>query len=120
MSVLLLLTKEFERLLFDKLSKYLKKYLFSFLCGFLKASSIEHALFKLLPAWQEEPDKIVFLGIILADLSKAYDCLPHHILVAKLEVSGIGKASLNLIHSYEVSIHEKRLYTLSTEKYLGV
>ena len=120
MSVLLLLTKEFERLIFDKLSKYLKKYLFSFLCGFLKASSIEHALFKLLPAWQEEPDKIVFLGIILADLSKAYDCLPHHILVAKLEVSGIGKASLNLIHSYEVSIHEKRLYTMSTEKYLGV
>ena len=86
----------------------------------MKANSIEHALLKLLLAWQEEPDKIVFLGIILADLSKAYDCLPHHILVAKLEVSGIGKASLNLIHSYEVSIHEKRLYTMSTEKYLGV
>ena len=86
----------------------------------MKANSIEHALLKLLLAWQEEPDKIVFLGIIPADLSKAYDCLPHHNLVAKLEASGTGKASLNLIHSYQVSIHEKRLYIMSTEKYLRV
>ena len=34
------------------------------------------------------------------DLSKAYDCLPHELLVAKFEVSGIDKAGLNLIHNY--------------------
>ena len=34
------------------------------------------------------------------DLSKAYDCLPHDLLVAKLEASGVGKASLNLISNY--------------------
>ena len=31
------------------------------------------------------------------DLSKAYDCLPHELLVAKLEVYGVDKAALNLI-----------------------
>ena len=34
------------------------------------------------------------------DLSKAYDCLPHDLLIAKLEVYGVGKAALNLISNY--------------------
>ena len=33
-------------------------------------------------------------------LSKAYDCLPHDLLVAKLEAYGVGKAALNLISNY--------------------
>ena len=67
------------------------------LCGFRKAHSTQHALFKLLQAWQEELDKGGFLGRILMDLSKVYDCLPHDLLVAKLEAYGVGKAALNLI-----------------------
>ena len=31
------------------------------------------------------------------DFSKAYDCLPHDLLVAKLEAYSVGKAALNLI-----------------------
>ena len=34
------------------------------------------------------------------DLSKAYECLPHDLLVAKLEAYGVGKAALNLISNY--------------------
>ena len=30
------------------------------------------------------------------DLSKAYDCLPHDLLTAKLETCGLDKSSLNL------------------------
>ena len=33
-------------------------------------------------------------------LSKAYDCLPHDLLVPKLEAYGVGKAALNLISNY--------------------
>ena len=51
-------------------------------------------------AWQEELDKGSFVGTILMDLSKAYDCLPRDILVAKLEAYGVGKAALNLISDY--------------------
>ena len=60
----------------------------------------KHAHFKLLQAWQEELDKSGFMGTILIDLSKAYDCLPHDLLVAKFEVYGIDKTGLNLIHNY--------------------
>ena len=49
---------------------------------------------------QEELDKSGFVGTILMDLSKAYDSLPHDLLVAKFEAYGIDKNGLNLIHNY--------------------
>ena len=99
-SVLPLFSKIFEKVIYDQLSQYLEKYLNSLLCGFRKAHSSQHALFKLLQAWQEELDKSGFVGTMLMDLSKAYDSLPHDLLVAKFEAYGIDKNGLNLIHNY--------------------
>ena len=62
--------------------------------------SSQHALFKLLQAWQEKLDKSGFAGTILMDLSKAYDSRPHDLLVAKSEAYGTDKNGLNLIHDY--------------------
>ena len=40
------------------------------------------------------------VGAILMDLSKAFDCLPHDLLVAKLHAYGMGNDSLTLLYSY--------------------
>ena len=37
---------------------------------------------------------------MLKDLSKAFDCLPHDLIIAKLHAYGFDKASLRLMHSY--------------------
>ncbi len=34
------------------------------------------------------------------DLSKAYDCIPHNLLIAKLEAYGLDTCGLKLVYSY--------------------
>ena len=82
------------------------------LCGFIKAHSTQYALFKLLQARLEELDKGGFVGTILIDLSKAYDCLPHDLLVAKSEAYIVGKAASNLISDY--LSHRKQRTTIGS------
>ena len=73
-SVLPLLSKVFELVMYDQLGKYLDTFLHKLLCGFRKAHSTQHALFKLLQRWQNELDNSGLVVAILMDLSKAYDC----------------------------------------------
>ena len=39
-------------------------------------------------------------GALLADLSKAFDCIPHDLIIAKLEAYGFLIDALKLIHDY--------------------
>ena len=45
-------------------------------------------------------DKGLCSGILLTDLSKAFDCISHDLLIAKLHAYGFSKTSLNLISNY--------------------
>ena len=83
--------------------EYIENFLNQLLCAFHKAHLIQHALFRLLQKWQKGLDSGVgwgFIGTILMDLSKAYDCLPHDLLTPKLEVYALDNGSLNLALDY--------------------
>ena len=61
------------------------------------------ALTTLLPMteeWRESLDSGGNFGALLTDLSKASDCLPHHLLIAKLHAYGLDMPSSKLLHSY--------------------
>ena len=99
-SILPLLSKVFEKIMYDQLYEYIEHFLNQLLCGFREANSTQHALFRLLQKWQKERDSGGLIGTILMDLSKAYDCLAHDLLIAKLEAYGLDNDSLNLLLDY--------------------
>ncbi len=97
-SVLPVISKLIERIM--QIKGYIDKYLSIHLCGYRKGYSTQHALIKLLERWKCSLDKKGFAGAVLMDLSKAFDCLDHELLIAKLYAYGFSKSSLNLIMSY--------------------
>ena len=99
-SILPLLSKVLEKVMYIQLCHYMENFLNQLLCGFRKVHSTQHVLFRLIQSRQKELDESGFVGTILMDLSKAYDCLPHDLMVAKLEAYGISKESLQLISDY--------------------
>ena len=50
--------------------------------------------------WRKYLDKDGVSGALLTDLSKAFDCLLHDLLIAKLAAYGFDYESLTLIQSY--------------------
>ena len=72
----------------------------SLLCGFHDGYSTQHTFFRLIEACRSTLDKKGCVGMLLMDLSKAYDCLSHDLLIAKLAAYGFGLESLSVFSSY--------------------
>ena len=99
-SLLPTISKVFERLMVNQMLPFLNTFLSKFLCGFRKGHSTQHALLNLLRRWQNHLSTGDKVGALLIDLSKAFDVLPHNLMLAKLQAYGFESSSLNLIQSY--------------------
>ena len=87
--------------MFSQINTFFQDKFNPILCGFRKAHSTQHALLNLIQHWQKCLDKREIVGTLLMALSKAYDCIPHDLLIAKLEAYGFDiSISLHLIRSY--------------------
>ena len=99
-SILPTLSKIFEKILFEQMSVFFENFLSSQQCGFRKGYSTQHYLLNLLEKWKNCVDKGKVFGALLTDLSKAFDCLDHELLIAKLNAYGFNLPALRLIHDY--------------------
>ena len=106
-SILPAISKIYERLLYDQISIYMEPKLSENLCGFRKGHSAQHCLVAMLEKWRLSLDKNGCAGILLTDLSKAFDSLSHDLLIAKLDAYGFELNSVKLIHSYLVNRQQR-------------
>ena len=84
----------------DQLSAYLDSSSNPFLAAFRKGFGCQSTLLRLLEDWRKALDNNECVAAILMDLSKAFDCLPHELLVAKLRAYGLSEEAVKLLDSY--------------------
>ena len=97
-SILTNISKIYKKLLYDQLSKYFDSLLATNQCGFSIFSS-QYCLLVILEKFKEVIDRGNQFGTLLTDLSKAFDCTDHKLLVAKLSEYGVPSCTLNVISS---------------------
>ena len=99
-SILNVFSKIFERWINDKMEPYINETLSIFISAYRKHYSSSHVLLRLIEEWKRNLDNKKFVGAVLMDLSKAFDCVPHDLLIAKMEAYGFDKDSLTFFYSY--------------------
>ena len=54
-------------------------------CGFRRGFRLQNCLLAMLEKWKSSVDKGKAFGVLLTDLSKAFDCLSYELIIAKLD-----------------------------------
>ena len=84
-SILPSVSKIFEKNMYEQIYYYMKQYLSQYLCGFREGYNSEYCLLLMLEKWRKTLDNHNIAGALLTDLSKAFDCINHNLLIAKLD-----------------------------------
>ena len=99
-SILPSMSKVLEKIILHQMSRFLREILDPRIAAYRHGYSCQDVLLKLIDDWKRALEKRRQVGAVLVDLSKAFDCLPHQLVVAKLKAYGVCGKSCALIWSY--------------------
>ena len=99
-SILPNLSKVYERLMYNQMYPFFDQIVSKLQCGFRKGFSAEQCLIHMIEKWQTYLDIGGHGSALLTDLSKAFDCIDHQLLIAKLNAYGVDTNSLYFLASY--------------------
>ena len=106
-SVLTAVSKLNESVMNDQLWQYFINIFHELLCAFRKKYSCQSTLVKIIEDWKESLDKNNVIGALIMDLSKAFDSLPHGLLIAKFRAYGLSLSACDLLSSYLSNRHQR-------------
>ena len=75
-------------------------FLSDFISAYRKGYSTNHVLIRLIENWKTTLAKNLFTEAVLMDLSKAFDCIPHDLLIAKLHAYGLSFDTVTFLNLY--------------------
>ena len=83
-----------------KISQITWEHFFQNLFPYRKSYSSNHVLIRLIENWKKSLDQEKFVGAVLMDLSKAFDSIPHDLLIAKMHGYGFSIDAVTFFYSY--------------------
>ena len=99
-SILPIMFKIYERCLYNQMQTHFDNVFSKYQCGFRIGFNAQHCLVSMIKKWKESVDSGGAFGALMTDLSKAFDCLHHELLIAKLDAYGFDIKSVKLIQQY--------------------
>ena len=93
------LLEVYERFMYIQIYEYLNKILSKWQCSFRQGYSTRHCLLVMVEKWRQCLDNGGVSGTLLTDLSKAFDCILHDLLIAKFAAYGFNYNSLQMLQS---------------------
>ena len=100
MSILTSHSRIFEDIMFILLNDHINSIFNNCLAAFRKGFGCQTTLLSLAEDWEKDLDKQQYVGAVLMDLSKAFDCLPHDFIIAKLSAYGLSVDAYDFLNSY--------------------
>ena len=92
--------KIFEKELKNIIEPFVEKIITKWISAYRKHYSSGHVILRLIENWKFKLDSGKFVGTVLMDLSKAFDFVPHDLLIAKMHAYGFDMNSLIFFYSY--------------------
>ena len=99
-SILTGISKLYESVVNDQLLEYFSRLFNDLISAYRKGYSCQSLLVKCIDNWKNALDKQQHIGALFMDLSKAFDCLPHGLIIAKLHAYGLELPACKLLFSY--------------------
>ena len=118
-SILNTFSKIYEKIVKDIFISKMEHHFSPFISAYRRSFSTEHVLIRLLADWRNKLDNNNVAVTVLTDLSKAFDCIPYQLLVAKLDADGFNRDTVACIYSYLKNKQSFRINDFTFQSYLG-
>ena len=82
----------------------MQKKFSKYLTGFWKNHNTQNSLLRMIESWKVRLNNGSNVGVIIMDLSKAFDSLNHELLIVKLKASGLDSNSVSFISQTDFNI----------------
>ena len=91
------ISKLYDKCKHQQINEYFESLLSKFQWGFTQRFSAQHYLLVMVKNNEKIRDNKEVFAVVLIDLSRAFECIPHGLLIAKLNAFGFNKKSLSFI-----------------------